>query len=108
MASSQSQRLGHGMKDGEADLCPSLDTVLDHEVFCHGSRDLGHVVAIGLLAHPRLAIPANGEAQIFRFHWTVRLGNLSSVGRSHFTVEPPKWQYASAQSGQKVSIDADN
>ena len=81
------------MIDGKAELCSSLDTVLEHDVFRHGSRNLDHMVAIGLLARPRLAILAYDEAQMFGFYWTDRLGNLCSVGRRHFTVEPPMWRY---------------
>ncbi len=43
---------------------PPLDPVLGHEVFGHGRRDLGHVVAVVFLAHAGSSVTTDGQAEI--------------------------------------------
>jgi hypothetical protein len=56
-------RVGTKSKLVRAYHCPSLDAVFDHEVLCHGGRDLRHVMPVLLLAEVWSAVAENCQTK---------------------------------------------
>lgn len=43
---------------------PSLDAIFYHQVLGHRGGNLGHIAAVVFFTHARLAVAADGEAEI--------------------------------------------